>query len=139
MIAFGPGAYGWLTGESKEVIQTHNDLDIKNYLNTINETDKLPLSFGRKLTGYASIGSRLGFNFKSNQAIDLNQYEKGLVFPFSMIRLSGPVFEELLSKGFLIGKAPNVLRPTMKGECPPRRNNFFIPPSKNWGNRRKCL
>ena len=29
MIAFGPGAYGWLTGESKEVIQTHNDLDIK--------------------------------------------------------------------------------------------------------------
>ena len=117
MIAFGPGAYGWLTGESKEVVQTHNDLDIKNYLNTINETDKLPLSFGRKLTGYASIGSRLGFNFKSNQAIDLGKYEKRFGFSFLNDSVIGPVLEELLSKGFLYWERPNVLRPTMKGEA----------------------
>ena len=32
MLAFGPGAYGWLSGAGQSAIQTHNSSDINGYL-----------------------------------------------------------------------------------------------------------
>src|SRR5260370_41197841 len=43
MIGFGPGAYGWLTGNRDFVVQTHNAAEINQYVKVMESTEGLPL------------------------------------------------------------------------------------------------
>ncbi len=52
MIAFGPGAYGWVSGASNILVQTHNEPDIASYVSRMESAPKSPpLSSGRTIGG----------------------------------------------------------------------------------------
>ncbi|OYD06344.1 coproporphyrinogen-III oxidase family protein [Paludifilum halophilum] len=116
MIAYGPGAYGWLTGGREEVVQTHNISDIAAYVKHMEESDEVPLSFGRLLTGHEAVASALGFNFKSNQPIELTRYREQFGIDLLEDAPYQDVFTELLDKG-LIEKTDDALIPTLDGEA----------------------
>lgn len=118
MIAFGPGAYGWLTGDSAEIIQTHNDASIGRYEKIMETTKELPLAYGRKLSGNNSIATRLGFAFKANQPIALEEYKQRFGVDIFGNNPIGDVINEMLDKQFLeyLPDRKSV-RPTLKGEA----------------------
>lgn len=116
MIAFGPGAYGWLTGGGQEVVQTHNMTDIGGYARHREGELTAPLAFGRVLGGVQAVAARLGFAFKANQPIDIASYEllHGVrLFDENPYR---DVIEELIGAGFLAWCGPGKLKPTADGE-----------------------
>ncbi|MCX5588357.1 coproporphyrinogen-III oxidase family protein [Streptomyces erythrochromogenes] len=119
MIAYGPGAYGWLTGEGDSVVQTHNIADIPEYTRPLREGTGLPLASGRRLTGYQAIGMVLGFAFKANQPIDAARFRRRFgVELFSDDPFAG-AFAELTERGLVkqvAGSAESVM-PTLDGEA----------------------
>lgn len=118
MIAYGPGAYGWLTGGREEFVQTHNNTDIPGYVRQIQSGEGLPLSHGRKLSGHQAIGTALGFNFKANQPIQLERYRTQFGADLLNQEPFASAIAELLERGLLEkvdeGRA---LKPTLDGEA----------------------
>lgn len=118
MIAYGPGAYGWLTGVRPEVVQTHNQTDISTYVDIMQSGDRLPLSHGRHLTGYKAIGATLGFNFKANQPIVLARYRTQFGVDLLGDEPFAGAFSELLERGLVeMCDDQTALRPTLNGEA----------------------
>ncbi|HEX6472340.1 MAG TPA: radical SAM protein [Streptosporangiaceae bacterium] len=118
MLAHGPGAYGWLTGDRDEFVQTHNRTDISGYVRHMQTEPGLPLAYGRRLTGHKAIGTALGFNFKANQPIVLDRYRQQ--FGADLLRMEPfrEAFEDLLERGLveeIMGGA--ALKPTLDGEA----------------------
>jgi len=102
MFAFGPGAYGWLTGRGTEVIQTHNVTDIAQYVKHMQATPDLPpLSHGRHLFGLNAIGTRLSFAFKANQPICISEYKTRFGVRLLEDEPYASVFAALLAKGLM--------------------------------------
>ncbi|CCK26388.1 putative coproporphyrinogen III oxidase [Streptomyces davaonensis JCM 4913] len=119
MIAYGPGAYGWLTGDDDTVVQTHNIADIGGYARLIQNGPELPLAFGRRLVGLEAIGLVLGFNFKANQPIDAARFRRRFGVELFHDEPFAGVFDELLERGLVEpvpGAAESVV-PTLDGEA----------------------
>jgi oxygen-independent coproporphyrinogen-3 oxidase len=94
MIAYGPGAYGWLTGDDDTVVQTHNIADISGYARLLKDGPGLPLASGRR--------------FRRRFGVELFHDE-----PFAA------VFTELMERG-LLAPVPGTLEsvaPTLDGEA----------------------
>lgn len=118
MIAYGPGAYGWLSGDSEEFVQTHNVTDISGYVTRMQSDPGLPLSHGRRLTGHKAIGTALGFNFKANQPIVLERYRRQFGADLLTTEPFAAAFADMLERG-LVEKTDDgaALRPTLDGEA----------------------
>jgi len=116
MVAYGPGAYGWLTFNRDTVIQTHNNIDINSYAKIINSENPEPFSFGRQLNYNESLASALGFCFKSRQLIEFNRFEEQYKINIQKDCLVSDVFDELIRKGFT-EKTEYGYLPTILGEA----------------------
>ncbi|MFI8350677.1 radical SAM protein [Streptomyces sp. NPDC085596] len=118
MIAYGPGAYGWLTGDQEEFLQTHNITDIGKYVSFMQKNEGLPLNFGRRLSGHKAIGTALGFNFKANQPIVLERYRARFGADLMETEPFASAFAELLERGLveMVGDG-TALKPTLDGEA----------------------
>ena len=117
MIAFGPGAYGWLTGHDREVVQTHNISDINEYLKHVETTDAPPLAFGRLLTGTQAVATALGFAYKSGQPIETERFRRDYGVDLLEDAPYKGIFEELAARGLVtISDDRAAIRPTLNGE-----------------------
>lgn len=118
MLAHGPGAYGWLSGARKTVVQTHNTTKIGEYDKIMAESGpSSAIFFGRRLHNYRAIGTRLGFAYKANQPIPLEFFRR--VHGVDLLRDQpiSNVIQELLDKKFLeYHESDDSLKPTLKGE-----------------------
>ncbi len=118
MMAFGPGAYGWVTGHDREVIQTHNISDINSYLAHVETKETPPLAFGRLLSGTQAIATALGFAFKSRQPIQLERFKHEYGVDLLDDEPFKGVFRELLEKKLVeFVELGTALRPTLNGEA----------------------
>jgi coproporphyrinogen III oxidase-like Fe-S oxidoreductase len=117
MIAYGPGAYGWLNnGDS--VLQTHNDSDIAAYGRRQSLGDARPVAFGRLLDGVQAVSLALGFAFKANQPIELERFKSQFGVNLLGDEPYRSVFEELIAKGLIAELAgSSALHPTLEGEA----------------------
>jgi oxygen-independent coproporphyrinogen-3 oxidase len=117
MLAFGPGAYGWLTGNETRFVQTHNESNIARYYQLL-ESDSLPLSHGREITGIQAIATALGFAFKSNQPIKVKRFLQNFGVLLDKDEPFASLFAELANKGFIsFTEDGQAVRPTLKGEA----------------------
>lgn len=118
MLALGPGAYGWLTGNRGEVIQTHNETDIAAYAKHLESEKTPPLSFGRHLQGHQAVASALGFAFKANQPIEFERFAEEYRADLLGEEPYSSVIRDLLSKGLVefVQKGRGV-KPTLDGEA----------------------
>jgi len=118
MLAFGPGAYGWLTGKNDTVIQTHNIYDMKEYAEFMKNNDDVPLSYGRILSGHEAVASALGFNFKSNQPIEINRFRTEYGIDLLEDNPYRDIFNELIEKDLMVlHEKEEYLLPTLDGEA----------------------
>ena len=118
MVAFGPGAYGWLTSDGAEVIQTHNESDISAYVRRMSSAALPPLAFGRHLRGFQALASALGFAFKANQPIEMERFRRQFGVELLADSPCREVVGDLLRKGLLeICDGGAALRPTLDGEA----------------------
>lgn len=116
MVAVGPGAYGWATGQSSDVVQTHNIQDIAKYTDFMARTDtQLPLSHGRRLTDAQSLATALGFNYKANQLISTERYQERYGVDLTADEPLRSLFAELTDRGFTRRTDEGYL-PTLDGE-----------------------
>lgn len=118
MIAFGPGAYGWLTGGNDTIVQTHNISDISQYVTHMENESTVPLSFGRLLTGHEAVATALGFNFKANQPIELERYRKQFGIDLLEDDPYRGIFKDLIDKELVyLRKDQSAILPTLDGEA----------------------
>lgn len=118
MLAHGPGAYGWLSGDREEFHQTHNIADIRAYARFMESEEGLPLAYGRRLSGHRALATALGFNFKANQPIRLQRYREQFGAELLTAEPFAAVFAELLERGFMVyDEADEALRLTLDGEA----------------------
>jgi len=118
MLAFGPGAYGWLSGNQPSFVQTHNITDINKYIAHMESNPTAPpLAYGRVLEGNIAIGTRLSFAFKANQPIKLDEYRELFGIDLLNDEPYANVFAELLKRD-LMARSPDgrSVAPTWKGE-----------------------
>lgn len=118
MIAYGPGAYGWLSDSRKEVIQTHNIQDIAAYLGHMRAgTGKSPLAFGRRLNPRESVATIFGFAFKANQPIELADFAARHGVRLMEDEPYHEVVHHLIAVGFLsLSVDRRFIQPTLDGE-----------------------
>ncbi|WNM31310.1 radical SAM protein [Streptomyces sp. Li-HN-5-11] len=119
MIAYGPGAYGWLTGDGDTIVQTHNIADISGYARRMKAGPGLPLASGRRLTGHQAIGMVLGFAFKANQPIEAERFRRRFGVELFRDEPFAGVFAELMARRLVEpvpGAAESVV-PTLDGEA----------------------
>lgn len=118
MIAFGPGAYGWITGGGTEVLQTHNQTDIAEYARHMESSDAPPLAYGRMLVEHEAVASTLGFAFKANQPIELERFKKQFGVELLNDEPYKQVFTELLDRGLMeMVNDGTAMKPTLDGEA----------------------
>ncbi|BCJ44130.1 hypothetical protein GCM10010168_09430 [Actinoplanes ianthinogenes] len=118
MIAYGPGAYGWLSGNRDSFVQTHNKTDIAAYVRHMQNEPGLPLSHGRKLDGHKAIGTALGFNFKANQPIVLDRYLTQFGADLLNAEPFASAFTDLLERGLVeMVDDGRAIKPTLDGEA----------------------
>ncbi|GAA0454775.1 hypothetical protein Aca07nite_68900 [Actinoplanes capillaceus] len=118
MIAHGPGAYGWLTGDGAEFVQTHNDTDISGYVRYMQTQPDLPLAYGRRLDGHKAIGTALGFNFKANQPIVLDRYQRQFGADLLETEPFASAFADLIDRKLVeVIDGGAALKPTLDGEA----------------------
>jgi oxygen-independent coproporphyrinogen-3 oxidase len=118
MLAFGPGAYGWLTGGRPEFLQTHNITDINKYMAHMEGAPSAPpLAYGRVLEGNVAIGTRLSFAFKANQPLVLDEYRELFGVDLLHDEPYAHVFAELVRRDLMVRSSDGrTIMPTWKGE-----------------------
>jgi len=118
MLAYGPGAYGWLSGDNESFVQTHNIADIRRYTKFMEEESGLPLAYGRRLDGHRAIATALGFNFKANQPIRLERYRRQFGADLLGVEPFASAFGELRERGLVrFDEEEQALLPTLDGEA----------------------
>lgn len=115
MLAYGPGAYGWISDLSPFSIQTHNVTDIHKYKEMI-ESKILPLDHGKKIDGFKNLATRLGFALKANQPISLDKYRRIYGFDLMTHEATKNVLQGLLSKKLIEFISPDIFRFSQEGE-----------------------
>ena len=116
MIAYGPGAYGWINTDPTQIIQTHNTTDINAYAKNMNSDTPEPFSYGRQLNFNQSLASSIGYCFKSRQPINFETFRQKFGIDIQSDCLVSDVFEELIHKDF-VTKTENGYLPTILGEA----------------------
>ena len=118
MLGFGPGAYGWFSGNGPQIIQTHNSTDIAAHLKCIEKSKKIPLSSGVYVTGRQAAAVALGYNFKSYKPISHKRYKQQYGIDLFKDDPYKEVFQVLEQKGFLCKDHDGVnLKSTLAGEA----------------------
>jgi len=118
MVAFGPGAYGWLTDETDLIVQTHNETDISAYVDLMESSSEPPLASGRLLRGNQALGSALGFAFKANQPIEVERFNRQFGVDILTDEPYRQVILELIDSHFLeLSPERETLTPTLDGEA----------------------
>lgn len=118
MIAFGPGAYGWLTGDGSRVLQTHNDTHIAGHLRKVEEGQETPLASGRLLEGHQAVSAALGFAFKAYQPISIQHFKEQFQVDLDVDQPYQSIFAELADCGFVERTfSGNAWQPTLDGEA----------------------
>jgi oxygen-independent coproporphyrinogen-3 oxidase len=118
MIAHGPGAYGWLTGGTGQIIQTHNITDIAQYGEVMKDKSSLPMAPGKILEGYRAVGTAFGFKLKANQWLDLAAFASEWGVDLLNDPQTSPVVREMLAKDLLVQSADGTkIRPSAAGEA----------------------
>jgi oxygen-independent coproporphyrinogen-3 oxidase len=118
MLAYGPGAYGWLTGNNAEIVQTHNNTDIAAYARHVEQASGPPLAPGRLLRGNQAVASALGFAIKANQPILIERFQQQFGVDLLNDAPYCDVIETLLDQGFLEkDDADSTLKLTLEGEA----------------------
>ena len=118
MIAFGPGAYGWIVEPNGDILQTHNTTDISGHLNHMESGLGIPLSHGRHVTGRKAVSVALGYAFKACKPISVQKIKER----FNVDILKDEPYREVLSvlvdKGFLSFSPENsTFMTTLAGEA----------------------
>ena len=118
MIAFGPGAYGWLVEPNGDILQTHNTTDIPGHLNHMESGLGIPLSHGRSITGREAISVALGFAFKACKPMSVQKIKER----FNVDILNDEPYREalftLVDKGLLsFSPDDSIFIPTLAGEA----------------------
>lgn len=119
MVAFGPGAYGWLAGSRQDPVQTHNIADIARYVRHMRSESTVPLAFGRHLQGEQAVATALGFAFKANQPIEIDRFARVYGVNLMQDLPYAAIVRELIANGLMEpceGK-PGFLAPTSDGEA----------------------
>jgi coproporphyrinogen III oxidase-like Fe-S oxidoreductase len=118
MVAFGPGAYGWICGLSNTVVQTHNEADIASYISRMESGPAPPLSFGRIIVGEQAIATILGFAFKANQPIKFDRFLPQFGVSLNHDEPYRSVIGELIEKGLAeVTSGGTAFKPSLKGEA----------------------
>jgi oxygen-independent coproporphyrinogen-3 oxidase len=118
MIAFGPGAYGWLTGGNSDVVQTHNIKTIKSYTEHMASSDTPPVEYGKILTGVQAVATALGFGFQANQPISLQRFKKQFNVDLINDAPYAAVISKLITNRLLeYCNDGAAIRPTLAGEA----------------------
>jgi oxygen-independent coproporphyrinogen-3 oxidase len=118
MIAFGPGAYGWIVESNGDILQTHNRTDIASHLDHVESGRGIPLSHGRFVTGRQAASVALGYAFKACKPISAAKFRER----FNVDVLKDEPFHEALSTlvdmGFLdYSPGDSSFTPTLEGEA----------------------
>lgn len=119
MIAFGPGAYGWVnSGDEDGIVQIHNTGNIGQYANHMNSEETLPISFGRQITGVRAIAATLAFNFKANRPISIQRYSEQFGVDLLADEPFASALDTMLQHGYLERSSDDGhLLPTLLGEA----------------------
>jgi oxygen-independent coproporphyrinogen-3 oxidase len=119
MIAFGPGAYGWInSGDEHGIVQIHNTGNIGQYANHMSSEDSLPISFGRRITGVRAVAATLAFNFKANRPIPLRRYSERFGVDLLTDEPFAGAVATMLRRGYLERSGDGTeLLPTLLGEA----------------------
>lgn len=118
MIAFGPGAYGWLTGGRSDIIQTHNPTSLEAYLHCIETQKCIPLSHGRYIEGREAVATALGFAFKAHKKIEAQKVRERFHVDVLQEEPYREVLFSLVEKGFLsFSSEDSSFVPTLIGEA----------------------
>ncbi|MDD5758387.1 MAG: radical SAM protein [Desulfobulbaceae bacterium] len=118
MIAFGPGAYGWLTGGREDILQTHNPTNISDYLHRVEDLKEIPLSHGRYVSGREAVATALGFLFKACQKMDVSKIRARFHIDILNEEPYKEVLFTLVNKGFLhFPLEGDCFIPTLAGEA----------------------
>ncbi|MBA3033947.1 MAG: radical SAM protein [Gammaproteobacteria bacterium] len=118
MIAFGPGAYGWIVEPNGEILQTHNTTDISGHLGHMESGLGIPLSHGRYVTGRQAVSVALGYAFKACKPMSVQKIKER----FNVDLLKDEPYREVLftlvDKGFLgFSSQDSIFMPTLAGEA----------------------
>ena len=118
MIAHGPGAYGWLTGNETEFCQTHNLTKIGEYAKAMQDGPGVSaLSHGRVLREQTAVATKLAFAFKANQPISVAAYLDLFGVRLLEDEPYRSVLHTMIARGFLqCTQGGAALQPTLKGE-----------------------
>lgn len=118
MIAFGPGAYGWLTGGNRHTIQTHNVPSIADYQRHMETSSTPPLDYAKVLEGPQAVASAFGFAFQANQPIELARFTRQFGVNLLHDEPYATVIRRLLDNGLLhmLDDGRHVM-PTLEGEA----------------------
>lgn len=116
MIAYGPGAYGWLSGDRDDPVQTHNIADIAAYARHMEQSDAPPLAAGRHLRGRQAVATALGFAFKANQPIEVERFKRIYGVDLLVDEPYRKVLTTLVDQGLLAPAADGAFGPTLDGE-----------------------
>jgi coproporphyrinogen III oxidase-like Fe-S oxidoreductase len=118
MIAYGPGAYGWLSGDSSAILQTHNRTNIEAHRTLMAGNEGPPLAGARQISGVEAVATILGFAFKSCQPISLERYRRQFGVNLLHDEPYASVLQELCERGFLeLATTDDYLLPTLIGEA----------------------
>ncbi len=118
MIAFGPGAYGWLTGDSGKIIQLHNTTNISEYLKSIETTTSGALSHGIEVQGVQAAAVALGYAFKACRPIDIEKFNQRFEIDILKDSTFSKPLGRLVEGGFLETNATESnFYPTLLGEA----------------------
>lgn len=115
MLAFGPGAYAWLSG-GNSALQLHHSIDIDGHRSTV-EARQVPVARARVLRGQAAVATALGFNFKSGQPVRIQRYLDTYGVDIGRDEPYATVMGTLTEKSFVkFTQADNAYVPTLDGE-----------------------
>lgn len=117
MIAFGPGAYGWLRTRDS-VLQTHNVTDISAHLNAVESGTGPFLAHGRELEGMDAMAMTLGFALKAGQPILVDRFADEFGVTLDRDPPFAEIFDELLARSLLRPlDSARGWQPTLDGEA----------------------
>ena len=117
MLAFGPGAYGWISGGTNQILQTHNDTNITRHASLLETSTALPLASGRLLRGREAVATVLGFAFKAFQPISLERFRRQFDVDLLADEPYATVLRDMIAADFIRLSVRDTLTPTLTGEA----------------------
>jgi oxygen-independent coproporphyrinogen-3 oxidase len=117
MLAIGPGAYGWFTGDSGKILQYHNEPSLHAYAEKLQSEKGTVVSFGKSIETKGAASAALAFRFKAFADISTTWFEERYGVNIQIDEPFASVLLEMLEKGFLTQPEYGVFSPTLAGEA----------------------